>query len=584
MLTSYGQQNYAYTGEGKTIHIRIKDIKKNLDIQNIISITWSQDDSKCICCSEKNVYIYDTTDYTNKTIINADGDEKILKVAAHPTKNEYVCISTKKIIHFNDSNKTLDGANTNIDEISDMDWSYDGEYIAYCNDQGIYVYNYNDNVKSEIRTLKYKKTTHVNYKATYTDASYTGIYQVAFVGNDNCCLYAIYREYGESRCLKLNGIHDKEKKYPFEYPDIRYFKYQDRSGVHTGGRQVGYNIKQLIRKSLLFGTFYITVSNYTECRIYLGDFMPVKSVTLPVNRFRDSPKDTYDIQLNKFQGLSGTHKDLSVSQDGSQIIYFNGNNDICKISIQNILSTIDDYKSFEEAKNIFYTGKELNTETLTKLVELRNTYYTTVKENDLIKELIGIDEDDDWYKKKTYGKFIKDINIETFYKWCTSLKDVKKNDETLTKLVELKNEYKEEWYALGKNAINHMLDKIGQKKKDGVNGYELLIKNKKIDIKELFDLYSVRIEMNKDFETKTYGELVKFYNVGEKNYKANWEKNKTKEKAYKWYRKQLLTKIKKNKNVEKKTMGEVKKNIKRYTNEQLEALANNLYSNIVLKF
>ena len=92
--------------------------------------------------------------------------------------------------------------------------------------------------------------------------------------------------------------------------------------------QVGYNI--LIRKSLLFGTFYITVSNYTECRIYLGDFMPVKSVTLPV--MFGIQKKTYDIH-QQFQGLSGTHKDLSVSQDGSQIIYFNGNN-ICKISIQ----------------------------------------------------------------------------------------------------------------------------------------------------------------------------------------------------------------------------------------------------------
>ena len=440
MLTSYGQQNYAYTDKDKTIHIHIKDNQKNPDIQNIISITWSQNDSKCICCSEKSVYIYDTEKNKFETIINADG-EKFLKVATHPTKNEYVCISTKKIIHFNDSITTSDAsdaAKTDIDEISDMDWSYDGEYIVYCNDQGIYVYNYNE---KKIKKLKYKKTTHVNYKAIYTDASYTGIYQVAFVGNDNCCLYAIYRKYGESICLKLNGIHDKKKKYPFEYPDIRYFKYQENNKINTGGMQVGYNIKQLIRKSLLFGTFYITVSNYTECRIYLGDFMPVKSVTLPVNRFRDSKKKTYDIQLNKFQGLWGTHKDLSVSQDGSQIIYFNGNNDICKISIQNILSTIGDYKSFEEAKNIFYTGKELNTETLTKLVELRNTYYTTVKENDLIKKLIGIDEDDDWYKNKTYNKFLKDINIETFYTWCDSLKDVTNDDETLTKLVELKEKY-----------------------------------------------------------------------------------------------------------------------------------------------
>ena len=52
----YGQQNYAYTDKDKTIHIHIKDNQKP-DIQNIISITWSQNDSKCICCSEKSVYI-----------------------------------------------------------------------------------------------------------------------------------------------------------------------------------------------------------------------------------------------------------------------------------------------------------------------------------------------------------------------------------------------------------------------------------------------------------------------------------------------------------------------------------------------
>ena len=155
-VRSYGQQNYAYTDKDKTIHIHIKDNQKNPDIQNIISITWSQNDSKCICCSEKSVYIYDTEKNKFETIINADG-EKFLKVATHPTKNEYVCISTKKIIHFNDSITTSDAsdaAKTDIDEISDMDWSYDGEYIVYCNDQGIYVYNYNEKKNKNVEISK----------------------------------------------------------------------------------------------------------------------------------------------------------------------------------------------------------------------------------------------------------------------------------------------------------------------------------------------------------------------------------------------------------------------------------------------
>ena len=146
---------------------------------------------------------------------------------------------------------------------------------------------------------------------------------------------------------------------------------------------------------------------------------------------------------------------------------------------------------------------------------------------------------------------------------------------------------------MGKNAINHMQETIDQKKKlqDGVNGYDLLIKNNKIDIEELFDLYSVCIEMNKNFE-KNIDDLVDGYEneIDGKKYAPGIFGNseKTKEGAYKWYRQQLLAKIKKNKYVDKQIKKKVKKNIKRYTNKHLEDLANltanNLYSNIVLKF
>ena len=96
-----------------------------------------------------------------RTIINADG-EKFQKSRLIQKRNNMYKYQKP---HFNDSITTSDAsdAKTDIDEISDMDWSYDGEYIVYCNDR---VYMYTTTMK-KIKTLKYQKTTYVNYKATY---------------------------------------------------------------------------------------------------------------------------------------------------------------------------------------------------------------------------------------------------------------------------------------------------------------------------------------------------------------------------------------------------------------------------------